>query len=143
MTSVGLPPIGKSAPSVASRVAAALASLEEGHEPAPADRAAIWHWDLASGKVEWDERLHERFGYVELITDAAWRESRIHPDDRPRVTVSLQRATILNHGTLWSEQYRFRHANGSYVSVTERACVVDDTAGPHWVLGGLRPASPA
>jgi len=123
-------------------VAAARTALErsEGrHGPTRAARAAIWHWDLASGRVEWDERLKALFGYAVMVTDAAWRESRIHPEDRDRVKVSLQRATIVNHGAVWSEQYRFRRADGSYATVTERAYVVNDDAGPRAVLGAITP----
>ena len=100
-------------------------------------RAVIWHWDLASGRVEWDERLKALFGYPDRVTDAAWRESRIHPEDRDRVKASLQRATIVNHGDVWSDRYRFRRADGSYATVTERAYVINDDAGPREVLGAI------
>jgi len=105
-----------------------------------AARAANWHWDLASGRVEWDHRLKALFGYAETVTDAAWREDRIHPEDRDRVKVSLQRASMVNHGAVWSDQYRFRQADGSYAAVTERAYVVNDEAGPREVLGALSPS---
>jgi len=102
--------------------------------------AAVWHWDLASGKIEWDARLRALFGYGELVTDGAWRENRIHPEDRDRVKLSLQRATIVNHGGVWSERYRFRQADGSYADVTERAFIVHDNAGPRGVIGAITPA---
>jgi len=102
-----------------------------------AARAANWHWDLASGRVEWNDRLKALFGYAETVTDAAWREDRMHPEDRDRVKTSLQRASIVNHGAVWSDQYRFRQADGSYAAVTERAYVVNDEAGPREVLGAI------
>jgi PAS domain S-box-containing protein len=139
---MGLTPSDENrAPSIVDQVAAARMALERGEDrgPAGAARAAIWHWDLASGRVQWDERLKALFGYPEMVTDAAWRESRIHPEDRERVKVSLQRATIVNHGAEWSDQYRFRLADGSYASVTERAYVVHDDAGPRGVLGAITP----
>jgi PAS domain S-box-containing protein len=102
-------------------------------------RPATWDWDLASGRVEWDATFRALFGYAETVTDAAWREDRIHPDDRERVTLSLQRATIANPGKAWSEEYRFRKADGSYVPVFERARVVQDGAGPVKVLGAISP----
>jgi PAS domain S-box-containing protein len=125
-------------------VAAARSALEqrEGrHGQARAARAAVWQWDLASGSVKWDKRLKALFGYPQMVTDAAWREDRIHPDDRDRVKISLQRATIVNHGGVWSDQYRFRRADGSYVTVTERAYVVSDEAGPREVVGAITPTS--
>jgi PAS domain-containing protein len=105
--------------------------------PARIAHAANWHWDLASGRVQWDARLKALFGYPEKVTDAAWRERRIHPEDRARVKASLQRATIVNHGAVWSDEYRFRQADGSYATVTERAYVVNDEAGPREVFGAI------
>lgn len=125
-------------------VAAARIALERGdgpHEPAHVARRAIWHWDLASGRLEWDEGLKVLFGYGEIVTDAAWRENRIHAEDRDRVRASLQRATIVNNGAVWSEQHRFRRDDGSYATVTERAYVVNDDAGPREVLGAITPTS--
>ena len=108
-----------------------------------AARAATWRWDLATGRLEWDERLEALFGYSDAVTDAGWRENRMHPEDRGRVTASLQRATIASPGSVWSDRYRFRRADGSYASVTERACVVRDEAGPRTVIGAIGPAPEA
>lgn len=124
------------------RVRSGLEQGGGGHEGARAERGAIWHWDLASDRLEWDEGLKALFGYAEIVTDAAWRENRIHPDDRDRVKTSLQRAAIVNHGAAWSNQYRFRQADGSYATVTERAYVVADDAGPRTVLGAITPTLP-
>jgi PAS domain-containing protein len=127
------------ASSMTDEIATARTALEQsegGH-----GRPAIWQWDLASGTVEWDERLQALLGYVDLVTDASWRENRIHPEDHDRVVASLQRATIVNHGAEWSEQYRFLRADGSYATVTERAYVVTDGAGPCVVVGAITPAS--
>lgn len=132
--------------SLVDQVLAARAALDQSDQPsgpAARARATIWHWDLASGMVEWDERLEPLFGYAERMTDPAWRECRIHPEDRDRVTISLQRATIVNHGAEWSDHYRFRQADGSYATVTERAYVVHDDDGPRGVLGAITPTSGA
>jgi PAS domain S-box-containing protein len=142
VTGASLPPLNEKRSSPADGLALARSALEQTsdrHGASRAARVAIWHWDLASGRVEWDPRLKALFGYAETVTDAAWRENRMHPEDRERVMVSLQRATIVNHGAVWSEQYRFRQANGRYVSVTERAYVLNDEEGPCGVLGGIAP----
>ena len=140
---MGLTPLdGTPGRSMGDEVAAARLALElstDAPGPPHAIRAAVWHWDLASGRVQWDARLKALFGYAETVTDAAWRESRIHPDDRDRVKVSLQRATIVNHGAVWSDHYRFRQADGSYATVDERAYVVNDDDGPRGVLGAITP----
>jgi PAS domain S-box-containing protein len=106
-----------------------------------AAEAAAWDWDLASGRVEWNEALRTLFGYTETVTDAAWREGLIHPDDRERVIISLQRATIARPGEAWSGEYRFRKADGSYALVCERAIVFQDDAGPVRVRGTISPAA--
>jgi PAS domain-containing protein len=117
-------------------------SMQSEGRPGPKAAApAIWHWDLASGRMEWDERLEALFGYAEVLTDAAWRLNHIHPADRDRVETSLQRATIMNDGAVLSDQYRFLQADGHYATVTERAYVVHDDAGPRSVVGAIAPAS--
>lgn len=119
-------------------LAAARTALGASNGPeAPA--VATWHWDLATGRISWNQGLQPLFGYPDKMTSAAWREDRIHPEDRDRVRASLQRATIENHGTVWSDQHRFRRADGSYAAVTERAYVLSDESGPLGVLGALRP----
>ena len=129
---------------MASEVALTRTAAERGEDrlgPPGAAHAASWRWDLASGRVEWDDRLKALFGYAVRVTDAAWRESHIHPQDRERVKLSLERATLVNHGAVWSEEYRFRRADGRYVTVIDRACVVSDGAGPRAVMGALAPTS--
>jgi PAS domain-containing protein len=137
---MSLPPLNEERESSGDGVALARLALEQSegrHGASRPARVAIWHWDLASGRVEWDARLKALFGYAEKVTDAAWRESRMHPEDRDRVKTSLQRATIVNHGAVWTDHYRFRQANGRYAAVTERAYVVNDEEGPCGVLGGM------
>jgi PAS domain S-box-containing protein len=105
--------------------------------PRPPVEAAAWDWDLASNTVEWDPGLSLLFGYSEKVTDAAWREERIHPDDRERVRLSRERATIANHGAPWSEECRFRKPDGSYARVCDHARVLDDRDGLRRVMGAL------
>jgi len=146
VTGARLTPLNEKPPfsSMVHEVAAARTTLEQsegGHRTERDARAALWNWDLANGRVEWNDRLKALFGYAEIATDADWRVNRIHPDDRDRVEASLQRATIANPGEVWSDRYRFRQADGSYAAVTERACVVHDNAGPRGVLGAITPTS--
>jgi PAS domain S-box-containing protein len=60
------------------------------------DAAAIgsFDWDLTSGRLVWDDRLVEIFGYRRESFDEtieAFR-SRVHPEDRERVAAALQSA---------------------------------------------------
>lgn len=119
-------------------LAAAKQALDGGGEPAEGYQpTARWEWDLSTGRMTWTGELGLLFGYHELVTSAAWREERIHPDDRERVKLSLERATIVNHGSEWSERFQFRRADDSYVAVSERAFVIPDAGGPCRVLGAL------
>lgn len=85
--------------------------------------------------MEWNGGLAALFGHTEKVTDAAWRMDRIHPDDRDRVRLSLEKATVVNDGTSWTDRHRFRRADGSYVVVIEEAHVIRDDRGPCRVLG--------
>jgi len=131
----------RAASTLAETVATARAILDQDGDRARAGRPASWYWDLASGWLEWDEGLKAHFGHGEKLTDAAWREDRIHPEDRARVQTSLQRATIANLGAVWSAEYRFRRADGTYAAVAERAYVIHDAAGPRGVVGAILPVS--
>ena len=51
-------------------------------------------WDLVSGRLVWDERLHALFGYRVGEFDGTIEafDARVHPADRERVTQALQGA---------------------------------------------------
>ncbi|WP_133412042.1 SpoIIE family protein phosphatase [Vallicoccus soli] len=51
-------------------------------------------WDLASGKLSWDDRLVEMFGYRRDDFDESIEafNARVHPADRSRVSQALQEA---------------------------------------------------
>lgn len=54
-------------------------------------------------------------------------QKHVHPEDRARTTGSIREA--LAEGEEWSGEYRFRHADGSYLQVLERAVIVRDVKG--------------
>lgn len=78
------------------------------------DAAGIgaFDWDLASGRLVWDEQLIEMFGYD--VTD--FEESieafnaRLHPDDLPRVTEALQ--TCIATCGYYEAEYRVIRPDG-------------------------------
>ena len=51
-------------------------------------------WDLVTGRLDWDARLIEIFGYDPGVFDSSIDgfNDRLHPDDLPRVTQALQTA---------------------------------------------------
>ncbi len=86
---------------------------------------AIWDWNPTTGQVRWSELMQELFGYssAEVGENMAWREVRIHPDDRDSVVHSISVA-LAEARTTWSAEYRFRRKNGRYASVMDRGCIV-------------------
>src|SRR3954453_17430428 len=86
------------------------------------DAAGIgtFDWDLASGRLTWDARLIEMFGYegstFEQTIEAF--NARLHPDDLPRVSEALQTA-IATRGELETD-YRIMLPNGDTRWVSAR-----------------------
>ncbi|RVU17219.1 sensor histidine kinase [Methylobacterium oryzihabitans] len=91
---------------------------------------AIRDWDLAGGHVAWNEALGTAYGYRPdaVAPTAAWWIAQIHPGDRTRVEASLREA-IEGGGEFWSDEYRFRRADGSYADVLDRGSVIRDARG--------------
>lgn len=122
------------------RVAEALRKSEERFKfVARATNDAIRDWDLLTGEVWWNDRFYQTFGYraEEVGLDSESWTSRIHPSDVERVR-RRTRELIENGGDGWSDEYRFRRADGSYAVVFDRGYVVHDGGGkPLRVLGSM------
>jgi hypothetical protein len=90
---------------------------------------AVWDWDLRSDSVLWNLGL-DRFGYSSdgKARDPLWHVERIHPSDSVRVNAKLQ-AAIESAGSFWSEEYRFRRADGTYAQVVDRAYILRNETG--------------
>src|SRR5262249_53584049 len=58
----------------------------------------------------------------------SWRHDQIHPDDKQRVVSGID-AVINGGGRFWSDEYRFRCANGLYANVTDRAYIEQNESG--------------
>jgi len=86
------------------------------------DAAGIgtFDWDLLTGRLTWDARLIEMFGYegstFEQTIEAF--NARLHPDDLPRVSEALQTA-IATRGELETD-YRIMLPNGDTRWVSAR-----------------------
>jgi two-component system, cell cycle sensor histidine kinase and response regulator CckA len=100
---------------------------------------AIWEWDLLAGTIEWNEGVQTLFGYAadEVAPEQAWWIDRIHPDDHARVRAGIQ-AVVERGGQTWSDEYRFRRADGSWADVVDRGYVVHDERGrPVRMIGAM------
>ncbi|MGH7510150.1 MAG: PAS domain S-box protein [Gemmatimonadales bacterium] len=110
---------------------------------AQASREAVWDWDLVTDLVSWDVGTGPLLDYQrsEQGDTAAWWYDRIHPADRERVVASIDSA-VAQGEPAWSEEYRFRRADGSYAMVHNRAHIVRDESGtPVRMVGAMSEAS--
>ncbi|GAA0273159.1 MULTISPECIES: PAS domain S-box protein [Methylorubrum] len=91
---------------------------------------AIWDWNLATNHVLWNEALQVAHGYAPDAVEPTgdWWISHIHPDDRARIDASIH-AVIDGTGTVWSDEYRFLRADGSYADILDRGSVIRDAQG--------------
>ncbi|HJQ27694.1 MAG TPA: PAS domain S-box protein, partial [Rubrobacter sp.] len=89
----------------------------------------IWDSDILADEQTWNGAVETMFGYPSgQRTETTWWEERIHPEDRERVLSGID--AILESGEeMWSEEYRFRRADGSFSTVVDRAYLVRDAGG--------------
>jgi PAS domain S-box-containing protein len=90
----------------------------------------VWDWDLSTNLVHWSENIHRLTGVAPGEVDPAleWWAGRLHPEDRERVVRGLH-AVIDGDGAHWTDEYRFRRVDGSYIIINDRGYVVRDTRG--------------
>jgi len=105
---------------------------------ARATNEAIWDSDLLADRQTWDGAFETMFGYpLQQETNGAWWEERVHPEDRQRVLSTIEEV-LRGAGETWSDEYRFRRADGTYATVVDRAYVVRDARGePVRVIGSM------
>lgn len=98
----------------------------------------IWDIDLITGDLHWSGAVETMFGYtLHDVKEATWWDERVHPDDRDRVLGALKEV-MDGGGEVWSEEYRFRRSDDSYVTVIDRAYIARDAAGtPIRLLGSM------
>ncbi|MCC5986149.1 MAG: PAS domain S-box protein [Pararhodobacter sp.] len=105
-------------------------SQERFHRVTQATNEVIWDWDVIADKHWWNENLKTLTGLdpaeIEPGIDS-WK-SRLHPEDRDEAVAGVD-ALINGAETIWSGEYRFRHANGRYLRVLDRSFVIRDSEG--------------
>ncbi|MDN3689252.1 ATP-binding protein [Cyclobacterium jeungdonense] len=104
---------------------------------------AIWDADLRKGTVVWSQGYQTLFGHPyqqEEMDGSSWSDY-IHPDDYAGVTGSIERI-IDSRKKTWTQAYRFRKADGSYLRVEDKGLVVRDPEGkPLRMVGAMRDIS--
>ncbi len=119
-------------------------SLARFHAITQATHDALWDWDLASDKLWWSEGFEQTFGYrpdaISAFIDS-WT-SCIHPDDLERVSAGIH-AVIDGGGDAWSDEYRYQHAEGHWLDVLDRGCVIRGAEGePVQMIGVMTDLTP-
>jgi PAS domain S-box-containing protein len=98
---------------------------------------AIWDWDFIKNKAYRGEGFQKIYGHSvkeNKLEDDFW-ESNIHPEDRERVTSSIEEA-IKSTQSNWSMEYRFRRADDTYAFVLDKGFFIRDENGKALRLAG-------
>ncbi len=93
---------------------------------AKATRDAVWHWDLETNIIYWNEGFTTLFGHTLQENGASGPElwyDNIHPDDKERVLGGIYKV-IDQGGTNWSDEYRFRRSDGKFATVYDRGYIL-------------------
>lgn len=121
-------------------------SQERFQHIARATNDTIWDWDLRDDTVWWNDGMTRLFGYApdELEANSASWTRRIHPDDVARVEASIHNfIEQASAGETWIDEYRFRRADGRYLTVVDRAFIVRDAEGRGTrMVGGMLDVTP-
>ncbi len=98
----------------------------------------IWDWNLITKQATWSDALERVYGYPTPETEpVAWWVERIHPDDREAALKELQ-AVLDGGGEVYTCEYRFQRADGSYATVFDRGYVAHDAHGtPVRMIGSM------
>ncbi len=104
---------------------------------AHATNDVVWDWRVDTNQLWWSDGLRTLFGLrpEHVGTIAAWAE-RVHPDDLSRVEHSI--FTAMQSGRrYWSDEYRFRRADGRYAEVLDRGYLQHAGGKPKRMVGAM------
>ena len=98
----------------------------------------IWDWDLTTNGRWWNDNFQAMFGYPVSNLEPgleSW-QSRLHPEDAERVTSGVQ-GLIKSGNESWSDEYRFRRADGSYANILDRGYVIHENGRAVRMIGAM------
>ena len=113
------------------KAAAALRESEERFRLAMlATNDAVYDWDMVSDTIWWSDAVGRLFGYsMDVVRpEIRWWSEHVHPDDLQAVMAGLEAATA-RHGSVWTSEYRFRRADGSWAQALDRGHFLYDDDG--------------
>jgi len=99
----------------------------------------IWEWNMEAQTLWWNENFQHTFGYrpEEIAPGLESWTDQIHAEDKERVVHSIHVA-IARGEQRWSEEYRFRRADGQYAYVFDRGFVIYRSDGqPVRMIGAM------
>lgn len=99
---------------------------------------AIYDWDIGTGLTRWNHGMMTLFGYSgDTVQTHVWWQERVHPDDKDRVVKSV-RTALAEKMDYWTEEYRYRRADGSFAYVVDRGYFIYDTdRNPRRMIGAM------
>jgi two-component system, cell cycle sensor histidine kinase and response regulator CckA len=106
---------------------------------AQATHDAVRVWTVATGALSWPQGLDALLGFSPspATDNIGFWQKQLHPQDRARAAVSIHDA-FASESDHWTGEYRFRHLDGSYLDLLERAHIVRDSLGrPVQFVGSL------
>jgi PAS domain S-box-containing protein len=90
----------------------------------------IWDWNLETNEVYYSDNMKHLFGHKSGYTNdnLPFYFAHVHPDDRERVMLYPDQ---VKYGTMtnWTQEYRFKKADGEYAFVLDRGIVIRDEKG--------------
>jgi PAS domain S-box-containing protein len=115
------------------------ASEERMHRITDGTQDALWEINLTTKQLWWSEAARPLFGHSsgELrIGLSDWYDA-IDPEDRERVRLKFEQL-MSSDAVDWSDEYRFRRADGTYVDIHDRGRKFFDARGePVWIAGAM------
>jgi len=106
---------------------------------AQATNDALRIWTVETGALSWPQGLDSLLGYTPFSAtdEIGFWQKQLHPQDRARAAASIRDALAAD-ADHWTGEYRFRHMDGSYLDLLERAYIVRDRLGrPFRWVGSL------
>lgn len=90
----------------------------------------LWDWNLVTNEVYYSDNMKNLFGHKAGYTDdnLPFYFEHVHPDDRERVVLypdQVKYGDMVN----WSQEYRFRKADGEYAFLLDRGIVIRNEQG--------------
>lgn len=119
------------------------ASLKKSNEQfnlvSKATTDALWDWDMKENKIWGNQFFNELLRVpADQSVSGDFFMTHIHPDDAPRVKTNYDEL-LLSKATYWSDEFRFRKADGSYRTMYNRAYALYDQSGmPYRMVGAMQ-----